>query len=898
MSTVFLSYRRDDSEDITGEIAHALTDALGSAQIFWDQSRNRDGLLPGQTWRARLDEEIGRASIVLAIIGANWPGDSEGHTRRIDTPDDVVRQELELALIHTTYVIPVLVDIQPTQWRGMLPDTLKALEGLQCSTVHTGTSRATDIARLTSLVSDWLGSASPSGLRSYLAGWLQFRRWRATLRAKRDEFLEANSAPRTTWARDLDIRQRPWDNRLKSFGSNRRRLLILGPPGVGKTTYALQYLKERHAHADVVLPLRGSDLLSIASDAKSVWRVLRIAASRAFPAAHVDRLSEDCLAYMLRRCHVVLYVDDLHLAGRPEEILRELTAALEMEALAGRLLSVVAIGRADLSPSLQDPPQGGESSEVRYLLPFTPADAQTFLWSLCLNNGLTREQLREDADNIEAFRKPALSVPLFVVICAWLAARKGVPLRRILGLHSGGLFNLFLSELIQRSVTRSAATEVDRAFEQYATLAHDVWPNSEFIVPASIEDRVDTDSWTTNGLLERSVASRFLRSFPHPLVPDYLIAERMTRSSDFEWIRSRVKHPAIAGMVPFLGELLKRDDMPRLLMLDLTLGLDVLDWREQHLDGGRQDPAHVVWTTEATWSWMQQPKTGRAVDAGTWKRVARLLKRGRGNEIRKLCEGLPTPTGPGIQGLAHLDDDDADAKIEQWLVDGTDQGVFAQAVDTREVQQALLRLAGKNGCDGRFGEQLLAVARDRRGGLAKWFTEWLKQQAPGLSSRDLAALANWCGRDVLVALAYAVRDEPQSVRVEFSRRTPVIDGHVLIPPGEYRFRDGRKPAVIEHAMLVPTKRKRFAQNMSLQQVRALVDKGRGVRPERLMREPERDVLTNFYSHVPFSEGTELFRTLDGRLSIFATTGSSIFGSDAIEVERPMFFREITYAAEP
>jgi hypothetical protein len=97
---------------------------------------------------------------------------------------------------------------------------------------------------------------------------------------------------------------------------------------------------------------------------------------------------------------------------------------------------------------------------------------------------------------------------------------------------------------------------------------------------------------------------------------------------------------------------------------------------------------------------------------------------------------------------------------------------------------------------------------------------------------------------------------------------------------------------------VPTNRKKFKQNLSLVQVRRLIDTGKGFRLDRLIREHEIDVLRRYFHQVPFSEGVELFRTPNGRIGIFVVTGSDTVGGDAAEVERTMYFREVTYVGNP
>jgi hypothetical protein len=76
---------------------------------------------------------------MLIIIGPYWldARDSASGSRRLDTPDDWVRQEVEEGLRHPVSVlIPVLVDGAHMPGKNDLPASIQALSDLQAFRLH------------------------------------------------------------------------------------------------------------------------------------------------------------------------------------------------------------------------------------------------------------------------------------------------------------------------------------------------------------------------------------------------------------------------------------------------------------------------------------------------------------------------------------------------------------------------------------------------------------------------------------------------------------------------------------------------------------------------------------------------------------------------------------------
>ena len=122
--SVFISYRRDDSADITGRIYDRLIQHFSREIVFKDV----DSIPLGIDFRQHLEGALDQCRVLLAILGDQWMGSeiAEGK-RRIDDPRDHVRLELEVALSRNIPVIPVLVRKASIPAEDALPPSLRSL---------------------------------------------------------------------------------------------------------------------------------------------------------------------------------------------------------------------------------------------------------------------------------------------------------------------------------------------------------------------------------------------------------------------------------------------------------------------------------------------------------------------------------------------------------------------------------------------------------------------------------------------------------------------------------------------------------------------------------------------------------------------------------------------------
>lgn len=124
MGSIFLSYRREDSEGQAGRLYDDLVAVFGSDSVFMDVA----AIEPGRDFRKSIDQSLNSCGVFLSLIGRSWltAKDASGQ-RRLDDPADFVRIETGAALKRDIPVIPVLVQGASALKPDQLPDDLKEL---------------------------------------------------------------------------------------------------------------------------------------------------------------------------------------------------------------------------------------------------------------------------------------------------------------------------------------------------------------------------------------------------------------------------------------------------------------------------------------------------------------------------------------------------------------------------------------------------------------------------------------------------------------------------------------------------------------------------------------------------------------------------------------------------
>src|SRR5882724_591123 len=175
MSGIFISYRREDSQQLAGRLFDRLAQRFGKDRVF----RDIGTIDPGAKFAGVIAERIGDCDALVALIGRGWleAKDAQGR-RRLDLPNDFVRAEIAEALAQSKLVIPALIEGTPMPARDALPPEIAAMA--DCNALPVSDSRFDfDVGRLVSAIGKVLapgGSviASPD-LWTLIQDWLRRR---------------------------------------------------------------------------------------------------------------------------------------------------------------------------------------------------------------------------------------------------------------------------------------------------------------------------------------------------------------------------------------------------------------------------------------------------------------------------------------------------------------------------------------------------------------------------------------------------------------------------------------------------------------------------------------------------------------------------------------------------
>jgi hypothetical protein len=123
MQMIALSYRRDDSQAVTGRLFDRLAAHFGRDTVF----RDIDSISPGTDFRLQVKEALGHCAVLVAVIGRAWRGPTRAGRARILDETDPVRIEIEIALRQGVPIIPVLVGGARMPSADQVPDSIRSL---------------------------------------------------------------------------------------------------------------------------------------------------------------------------------------------------------------------------------------------------------------------------------------------------------------------------------------------------------------------------------------------------------------------------------------------------------------------------------------------------------------------------------------------------------------------------------------------------------------------------------------------------------------------------------------------------------------------------------------------------------------------------------------------------
>ncbi len=124
MGSVFISYRREDSEGQARALFQDLASRLGKGGVFMDV----DSIALGRDFREVLQERLATCDLMLVLIGRDWLAGKDGSgRRRLDDPADFVRLEIAAALKRKIPITPLLLRGAQMPAAEQLPENISDL---------------------------------------------------------------------------------------------------------------------------------------------------------------------------------------------------------------------------------------------------------------------------------------------------------------------------------------------------------------------------------------------------------------------------------------------------------------------------------------------------------------------------------------------------------------------------------------------------------------------------------------------------------------------------------------------------------------------------------------------------------------------------------------------------
>jgi molecular chaperone DnaK len=161
-----------------------LRERIPDARVFIDL----DSIEGGLDFAEVIREAVESCTVLVALIGRQWATltDEEGH-RRLDSPDDYVRFEVQTALNRGVRVIPLLVDGAKPLRKEQLPSEIQKLAQLNALELSYGTGYQYDTDRLIGLIQRVLAAAATRTDQYSSAGDANVSRREAEDKARQDQ---------------------------------------------------------------------------------------------------------------------------------------------------------------------------------------------------------------------------------------------------------------------------------------------------------------------------------------------------------------------------------------------------------------------------------------------------------------------------------------------------------------------------------------------------------------------------------------------------------------------------------------------------------------------------------------------------------------------------------------
>jgi formylglycine-generating enzyme required for sulfatase activity len=278
--SIFISYRRSDSQDVVGRIGDHLTKHFGCEHIFLD----RDSIDYGAAFPDRLKQAVQDSKLLLVVMGSTWLSVRDGKgKRRLDSPDDWVRKEIALALEMGRYVVPILLDGAAMPSSKELPQTIQKLAELNAYYLSTRQSRnlfEAGIDEIINLIEKQVPELKPEppvtfGVFDFKVVTLEYSLYIEFIKSG---FLGLNKKEVTRWYQSQEKIEKRAKRYIEDLGNNIYLEMVyipggtfmMGSPASEKGPFDIEPIHERPQHQVKVQPF----LMSRYPVTQELWRTV------------------------------------------------------------------------------------------------------------------------------------------------------------------------------------------------------------------------------------------------------------------------------------------------------------------------------------------------------------------------------------------------------------------------------------------------------------------------------------------------------------------------------------------------------------------------------------------------------------------------------------------------
>ena len=157
---IFVSYRRADTAGHAGRLVDQLKARFGD-QVFFDV----DSIKPGANFHQVIEDTFTKCGAVIVLIGKRWLERDDGMPR-LGEEQDVITQEIRMAMASRLPILPVLVDGASMPGESQLPAALASLSSLDAIDLrHTSFDR--DLQAVNDHLVETLGGAKESMIEKF-----------------------------------------------------------------------------------------------------------------------------------------------------------------------------------------------------------------------------------------------------------------------------------------------------------------------------------------------------------------------------------------------------------------------------------------------------------------------------------------------------------------------------------------------------------------------------------------------------------------------------------------------------------------------------------------------------------------------------------------------------------